>query len=125
MAYCLILIVNYCAIITPKKGVIILMLFSFVLKYKYMLNFHHRFELHYYTCAGCYLSMTVDNRTQEDPNNMILLTSTQVASSSGSNNTSSATRDDIVAPPLERLIHTKWAEAKITFKGPPPASLSY
>ena len=65
--------------------------------------------------------MTVDNRSQEDPNAMILLNS---GSSSGNSN-SCLPRDDIVAPPLERLIHTKWAEAKIAFKGPPPASLSY
>lgn len=65
---------------------------------------------------------------------MIMLTSTQAAAAAslsggggGTPNSSGSSmgRDDIVAPPLERLIHTKWAEAKITFKGPPPASLSY
>lgn len=67
--------------------------------------------------------MTIDNRTQEDPNNLMLLNSG--SSASGNGKSSGGTRDDIVAPPLERLIHTKWAEAKISFKGPPPASLSY
>lgn len=32
---------------------------------------------------------------------------------------------DIVATPLERLIHTKWMDAKITFHGPAPPSLNY
>lgn len=81
-------------------------------------NYHaeKRFELHYYTCAACYFSMTIDNRTQEDPNNM----GGGNQSGSGSSNQQ---RDDIISTPLERLIHTKWAEAKISFKGAPPANL--
>lgn len=92
-----------------------------------MRNYHaeKRFELHYYTCAGCYLAMTVDNRSQDDPN----AGGSGVGVGGGSNLVASGDglmgRDDIVASPLERLIHTKWAEAKVTFKGPPPASLSY
>ncbi|KAJ6633372.1 Inactive ubiquitin carboxyl-terminal hydrolase MINDY-4B [Pseudolycoriella hygida] len=83
-------------------------------------NYHaeKRFELHYYTCAGCYLSMTIDNRTQE---NNDCMTSTNASSSANNGSTC----NDIVATPLERLIHTKWAEAKISLKGPPPASLSF
>lgn len=80
-----------------------------------------RFELHYYTCAGCYLSMTIDNRTQESSDSVTTMT----PGSSSNGNAGNVTRDDIVATPLERLIHTKWAEAKISLKGPPPASLSY
>lgn len=80
-----------------------------------------RFELHYYTCAGCYLSMTIDNRTQDNSDSM----TTMHPGSSSNGNSGNGTRDDIVATPLERLIHTKWAEAKISMKGPPPASLSY
>lgn len=81
-----------------------------------------RFELHYYTCAGCYLSMTIDNRTLESSDSV---TSMNASSSSNGNASGNVSRDDIVATPLERLIHTKWAEAKISLKGPPPASLSY
>lgn len=65
--------------------------------------------------------MTIDNRTQENSDSM-----TSMNSGNSSNaNSGNVTRDDIVATPLERLIHTKWAEAKISMKGPPPASLSY
>ncbi|XP_037050294.1 inactive ubiquitin carboxyl-terminal hydrolase MINDY-4B isoform X1 [Bradysia coprophila] len=86
-------------------------------------NYHaeKRFELHYYTCAGCYLSMTIDNRTQENNDSMTSMN----PGNSSNGNSGNTTRDDIVATPLERLIHTKWAEAKISLKGPPPASLSY
>lgn len=73
-----------------------------------------RFDLYYYTCAGCYVSMDVDNGYHEDP--MQPGSSTSNSSGSGSDN---------IAPPLERLIHTKWDDARITFKRPPPASLSY
>lgn len=61
--------------------------------------------------------MTIDNRTHDS--------SDSVASMNPNGNLGNTTRDDIVATPLERLIHTKWAEAKISLKGPPPASLSY
>lgn len=127
-------------------------------------NYHaeKRFELHYYTCAGCYLAMTVDNRTQdENPHGSTGLAnggaaigasagsvrvgavnSSAVAlggrsadglasatasgsSSAGGSASASGSSNDIGAPPLERLIHTKWSEAKVTFKGPTPASLSY
>lgn len=86
-------------------------------------NYHaeKRFELHYYTCAGCYISMTVDNRTQEDPMAMM-------GSPPGGNNTGSSSslqRDDIGASPIERIIHTKWPEAKVSFKGPIPASMTF
>lgn len=77
--------------------------------------------------------MTVDNRTQDDPNcgssaGMAGMVGTSSLSSANFGTAGQAAslqqRDDIVASPLERLIHTKWAEAKVTFKGPPPASLS-
>lgn len=61
--------------------------------------------------------MTIDNRAQESADSM------NPGNSNG--NAGNTTRDDIVATPLERLIHTKWNEAKISLKGPPPASLSY
>lgn len=90
-------------------------------------NYHaeKRFELHYYTCAGCYVSMTVDNRIQDDPS--LCSTSGGNSGSHGGsgNNSGYKVRDDIVASPLERLIHTKWEEAKVTMKGPTPATLSY
>lgn len=59
--------------------------------------------------------MTVDNRTNEDPSH------TGGGGNSGSS--SNQQRDDIVSNPLERLIRTKWADAKIGFKGAPPANL--
>lgn len=31
---------------------------------------------------------------------------------------------DMVATPLEKLIHTKWMEAKVTFHGAIPSNLS-
>lgn len=62
--------------------------------------------------------MTIDNRTQENSDSM-------TPGSSSNGNSGNVTRDDIVATPLERLIHSKWAEAKICMKGPPPASLSF
>lgn len=83
-------------------------------------NYHaeKRFELHYYTCGGNYLLMTIDNRSQEDDD------AYGGASSSG-NGPSTGSRDDVIASPLSRLIHTKWADAKITFKGPTPSSLLF
>lgn len=78
-------------------------------------NYHaeKRFDLNYYTCAGCYVSMTVDNRVIEDPLNQ----------ANGSSGNSSGIEN--MSSPLERLIHTKWDEAKVTLKGPLPASMSY
>lgn len=85
-------------------------------------NYHaeKRFELHYYTCAGCYVTLTVDNRSHDDP-----MATQSGGNGSGGNASSIVLRDDMVASPLERLIHTKWAEAKVTIKGPLPASMSY
>ncbi|XP_055606143.1 inactive ubiquitin carboxyl-terminal hydrolase MINDY-4B [Uranotaenia lowii] len=76
-------------------------------------NYHaeKRFELHYYTLAGCYLSMTVDNRQQEDGGDEL-------------EGDGERKQNDITSTPLERLIHTKWMEAKITYHGPLPASLN-
>jgi Domain of unknown function (DUF4205) len=34
-------------------------------------------------------------------------------------------REEMVATPLERLIHTKWESAKISFHGPAPPSLNF
>lgn len=91
-------------------------------------NYHaeKRFELHYYTCASCYLVMSVDNRSQDEPINM---GGGGGSTSSGGNNTNSSNgsnllRDDVAASPLERLIHTKWSEAKVTIKGSIPASMA-
>nr|XP_029716940.1 inactive ubiquitin carboxyl-terminal hydrolase MINDY-4B-like isoform X1 [Aedes albopictus] len=77
-------------------------------------NYHaeKRFELHYYTLAGCYLSMTVDNRQQEE-------------GADDGQEDGERKQNDMVSTPLERLIHTKWMEAKITYHGPLPASLNF
>ncbi|ETN67484.1 hypothetical protein AND_000700 [Anopheles darlingi] len=78
-------------------------------------NYHaeKRFELHYYTCAGCYLSMTVDNRGQEE------------GGGDTGDQDGDRKRDDMISTPLERLIHTKWMDAKITYHGALPASLNF
>lgn len=77
-------------------------------------NYHaeKRFELHYYTCAGNYMTMTIDNRSQFD-------------NDAGQNNAgnSNVSRDDGTSSLISRLIHTKWADAKITIKGAPSTSL--
>lgn len=77
-------------------------------------NYHaeKRFELHYYTCAGVYLQMTIDNRTIDHQDSM-----NSAGTSSSTINSSS--REDGVLSPLCRLIYTKWADAKVTFKGSP------
>ncbi|XP_065091249.1 inactive ubiquitin carboxyl-terminal hydrolase MINDY-4B isoform X2 [Ochlerotatus camptorhynchus] len=77
-------------------------------------NYHaeKRFELHYYTLAGCYLAMTVDNRQQEE-------------GADDGQEEGERKQNDMVSTPLERLIHTKWMEAKITYHGPLPASLNF
>lgn len=91
-------------------------------------NYHaeKRFELHYYTCASCYLVMNVDNRSQDEPMNATGGGGSNCSggSNTNSNNGTNLLRDDVVASPLERLIHTKWAEAKVTIKGPIPASMA-
>lgn len=117
LEYCLIRIGNYYEIITQKNGKSIREKSSALSDTVYVID---RFELHYYTCAGCYLSMTIDNRTQDSSDSM-----PSSMNPGNSNGNSGSTRDDIVATPLERLIHTKWSEAKISLKGPPPPSLSY
>ncbi|XP_061382762.1 inactive ubiquitin carboxyl-terminal hydrolase MINDY-4B isoform X2 [Danaus plexippus] len=65
-------------------------------------NYHaeRRFDIHYYTCGGCHVLLNVDTRAHED---MVQLRN-----------------DDISATPLEKLIHTKWQDAKITWSGPVP-----
>lgn len=86
-------------------------------------NYHaeKRFELHYYTCAGCYVAMVVDNRAIEEPPHMPNQ-SNGTNSSGGGGGMSSG---DVSASPIERLIHTKWDEAKVTLKGSLPASMTY
>ncbi|CAK1600365.1 unnamed protein product [Parnassius mnemosyne] len=59
------------------------------------------FDIHYYTCGGCHVLLNVDTRTHEDE-------------ACGIRN------DDISATPLEKLIHTKWQDAKITWTGVVP-----
>ena len=103
-------------------------------------NYHaeKRFELHYYTCAGCYLSMTVDTRGLDDTHQKSLQRENSVSGNAegngangggggggGSGSGQNAEAKEIVASPLERLIHTKWMDAKITFHGPSPPSLNY
>ncbi|CAG9108374.1 unnamed protein product [Plutella xylostella] len=65
-------------------------------------NYHaeRRFDIQYYTCGGCHVMLNVDTRAQEEP--------------------SAGRSDDISATPLEKLIHTKWQDAKITWTGPTP-----
>lgn len=77
-------------------------------------NYHaeKRFELHYYTCAPNYMVMTIDNRSQFEND-----------SSSGAASNSNVSRDDGTTSLVTRLIHTKWADAKITMKGAPSTSM--
>ncbi|XP_048482051.1 inactive ubiquitin carboxyl-terminal hydrolase MINDY-4B isoform X3 [Plutella xylostella] len=65
-------------------------------------NYHaeRRFDIQYYTCGGCHVMLNVDTRAQDEP--------------------SAGRSDDISATPLEKLIHTKWQDAKITWTGPTP-----
>ncbi|XP_072935454.1 inactive ubiquitin carboxyl-terminal hydrolase MINDY-4B isoform X2 [Epargyreus clarus] len=67
-------------------------------------NYHaeRRFDIHYYTCGGCHVLLNVDTRAHEDLGPM--------------------RTDDISATPLEKLILTKWQEAKITWSGATPFS---
>lgn len=119
-------------------------------------NYHaeKRFDLHYYTCAGCYLSMTVDTRGLDDTHQRALQRENSVSGnggggqsgngngggnsgsagggaaggvsgSGGGSGGQSSEQKEIIATPLERLIHTKWMDAKITFHGPAPPSLNY
>lgn len=89
-------------------------------------NYHaeKRFELHYYTCAGCYISLTVDNRVLEDSTRRMSSANASALSSSSSG-ASSARDSELTATPLERLIHTKWQEAKIALHGPAPPSMNF
>ncbi|CAG5052148.1 unnamed protein product [Parnassius apollo] len=66
-------------------------------------NYHaeRRFDVHYYTCGGCHVLLNVDTRTHED---------TACFSRNDSNS----------ATPLEKLIHTKWQDAKLTWTGVVP-----
>ncbi|KAM3955395.1 LOW QUALITY PROTEIN: inactive ubiquitin carboxyl-terminal hydrolase MINDY-4B-like [Aphomia sociella] len=66
-------------------------------------NYHaeRRFDIHYYTCGGCHVLLNVDTRAHDDT-------------------TSVMRNDDISATPLEKLIHTKWQDAKITWTGNAP-----
>ncbi|XP_041974117.1 inactive ubiquitin carboxyl-terminal hydrolase MINDY-4B isoform X2 [Aricia agestis] len=65
-------------------------------------NYHaeRRFDIHYYTCGGCHVLLNVDTRAQEDQGPL--------------------RNDDISATPLEKLILTKWQDAKITWSGSAP-----
>ncbi|XP_049887815.1 inactive ubiquitin carboxyl-terminal hydrolase MINDY-4B isoform X3 [Pectinophora gossypiella] len=66
-------------------------------------NYHaeRRFDIHYYTCGGCHVLLNVDTRAHDE-------------------SSSTMRNDDISATPLEKLIHTKWQDAKITWTGPGP-----
>ncbi|XP_050684518.1 inactive ubiquitin carboxyl-terminal hydrolase MINDY-4B [Leptidea sinapis] len=67
-------------------------------------NYHaeRRFDIQYYTCGGCHVILNVDTRAHEDLGHL--------------------RNDDISATPLEKLIHTKWQDAKITWTGAAPYS---
>ncbi|XP_054271596.1 inactive ubiquitin carboxyl-terminal hydrolase MINDY-4B-like [Macrosteles quadrilineatus] len=67
-------------------------------------NYHaeRRFELHYYTCGGSQCQMTVDTR-QEEPQVNHHTEQEQAAINSFSN--------------IEKLIHTKWQDARIQWHG--------
>ncbi|XP_063372730.1 inactive ubiquitin carboxyl-terminal hydrolase MINDY-4B isoform X3 [Cydia amplana] len=66
-------------------------------------NYHaeRRFDVHYYTTGGCHVLLNVDTRAHDDIAGPMR-------------------NDDISATPLEKLIHTKWQDAKITWTGPDP-----
>ncbi|KAL4706097.1 hypothetical protein ACJJTC_017877 [Scirpophaga incertulas] len=66
-------------------------------------NYHaeRRFDIHYYTCGGCNVLLNVDTRAQDE-------------------GAACSRNDDISATPLEKLIHTKWQDAKITWTGNAP-----
>ncbi|XP_031769945.1 inactive ubiquitin carboxyl-terminal hydrolase MINDY-4B isoform X2 [Galleria mellonella] len=66
-------------------------------------NYHaeRRFDIHYYTCGGCHVLLNVDTRAHDDSSGVLR-------------------NDDINATPLEKLIHTKWQDAKITWTGNAP-----
>ncbi|KAJ0181476.1 hypothetical protein K1T71_003561 [Dendrolimus kikuchii] len=66
-------------------------------------NYHaeRRFDIHYYTCGGCHVLLNVDTRAHEEA-------------------VSTLRSDDISATPLEKLIYTKWQDAKITWTGNVP-----
>lgn len=84
-------------------------------------NYHaeKRFELHYYTCAGNCVSMTVDNRAQD------FCPLTAIQRQSSSTNSKDKHEEMTNASPLERLIHCKWPEAKVQFQSGQPPSLNY
>lgn len=66
-------------------------------------NYHaeRRFDINYYTCGGCHVLLNVDTRAHDDV-------------------VGSFKHDDINATPLEKLIHTKWQDAKLTWTGNTP-----
>ncbi|XP_061708612.1 inactive ubiquitin carboxyl-terminal hydrolase MINDY-4B isoform X3 [Cydia pomonella] len=66
-------------------------------------NYHaeRRFDVHYYTSGGCHVLLNVDTRAHDDIAGPMR-------------------NDDISATPLEKLIHTKWQDAKITWTGAGP-----
>ncbi|XP_023711806.1 inactive ubiquitin carboxyl-terminal hydrolase MINDY-4B isoform X5 [Cryptotermes secundus] len=71
-------------------------------------NYHaeRRFDLHYYTCGGSHSLLTVDTRYNED----------EVCGKQ-------AGREDFsTAPPLEKLIHTKWEDAHVRWTGQAPVA---
>ncbi|XP_013148449.1 PREDICTED: protein FAM188B2-like [Papilio polytes] len=53
-----------------------------------------RFDIHFYTCGGCYVPLSIDTRVQSQ---------------------ATARKDDLHTTPLEKLIHTKWQDATITW----------
>ncbi|KPI99133.1 Protein FAM188B [Papilio xuthus] len=53
-----------------------------------------RFDIHYYTCGGCYVALNIDTRVGIQ---------------------ASVYKDDLHTTPLEKLIHTKWQDATITW----------
>ncbi|KAG5673434.1 hypothetical protein PVAND_003482 [Polypedilum vanderplanki] len=80
-------------------------------------NYHaeKRFELHHYTCAGIFITMTVDNRSQDEEVGGENEDKTLQRSNSKEDVKGSDGGANLQASPLEKLIHTKWADGKIKF----------
>lgn len=112
-----------------------------------------RFDVNYYSCSGHQIQMTIDNRTYNDQALVMLerqpITpeSTSLAAggkqakdepvpsvastagsgaggASGAGNDGVAKEESTLNTPLQRLIHTKWEEATISFHVQ-PSMLSY
>lgn len=78
-------------------------------------NYHaeKRFELQHYTCAGIFVTMTVDNRGGQDDEEV---SAGQMQRSNSKGDIKEVDSGSAMsASPIEKLVHTKWADGKITF----------